>query len=330
MEFFGKGTREQIDYILNRHNEIMTLIDAPEVLADHKLTARLNKEMQALEGVVVLYQQFSKLFHDYNEYNDNYDELSSQFEDALDKEIVDLRERLQELADKIIRKVAYMNASKESVLFFAKLISKGDSLSVLKSFISSYVNFCTKEGWECSNLDCSQSNELALEIVGDNVKTLLQKEVGVHIIKTLHDESQIQVIVIDDVTYPSVNIKEDDIKIGCYRASGAGGQHINTTDSAVRIKHLPTGITVTCQEERSQLQNKQKALERLQTKVNDHYSKVYTQEVDNKKRAALSNLSSNNIIRVIDCVNGEVKDLKDGKVISFAKFKSGFWDELMY
>ena len=215
MEFFGKETREQIEHILNRYNEVVALIDAPEVLADHKLTARLNKECQMLEGVVSLYQQFSKLFQDYNDYTDNYNELSSQFEDSLDKEIVDLRVRLQDLADKIIRKVAYMNASKESVLFFAKLISKGASLSLLQSFISSYVNFCTREAWRCTNLNFCKNNELGLEIVGDNVKTLLQKEVGVHIIKTLHEDIKVQVLVIDDVQYKDCTIDDSDIKIDC-------------------------------------------------------------------------------------------------------------------
>lgn len=322
MENLSKNTIVQINNMVDRYRELVDMIDAPEVLADHKLTARIDKEIKGLQEVVDTYSQLTALKQQLAlRCNEN-----SYSDDCRDSEVYD---KIRQLSDSLLRQVVYFNSSQQSVMMFLSCRVKDDWRGELSKFMSAYIEFGKREGWIISQIESLKGQELGYRIVGHNVKTVLQQEIGTHEIHFKEGVLKIELIVIDDIDMPS-EIVEEDIRVDIFRASGAGGQHVNTTDSAVRMTHKPTGIVVTCQDERSQIQNRRKAMDSLRTKVFNYYQQQYLSSINNHKRVIAKNIDLTQKIRKIDTINGVVTDIKTNKTIDLEKFFHGNLDMFLY
>ena len=150
-------------------------------------------------------------------------------------------------------------------------ISKTDSQQLCTIITNGYLHFCDNN--HLKHTLSEEKNSSRIKIHGLNAKDIFKQEIGIH--NSMHERNKMcHVYVYDSYTCEDHVISEQDIEITATHSSGAGGQHINTTDSAIKVTHLKTGISATCQSERSQFQNKEKALENLKIKVEKHYQTI--------------------------------------------------------
>ena len=206
-----------------------------------------------------------------------------------------------------------------------------------------YVNFADKHRYKTEEIDGNFTElggvkEVTFSMNGNGVYGKLKFESGVHRVQRVPEtESQgrIQtstatVAVLPEVEDVEVKIEEKDLKIDTYRASGAGGQHVNKTESCIRMTHLPTGIVVTCQDERSQIKNREKALKVMKSRLYDYYNTQYRKEYDENRKSQIGTGDRSERIRTYNFPQGRITDHRIGFTLySLENFLSGNIDEMI-
>ena len=277
----------------DRFKEISHLLSCEEVIVDPVLTANLCKELALIKPVHELYQ--------------DYLTAETLADSDLKNEI------LQSLANKL---VDVQNESQKVTIEFSlkNILPKQELLQVL---INAYKQFCEQK--KLAFNITQNKNCMLVDISGFNAKKFLESEVGVHRFISSSKQFDVMAFVYDTQTIPEINLKDDDIKIDVFRSNGAGGQHINKTDSAIRITHLKTNIVATCQDNRSQFQNKERAMEILKQKLLDYYTQNKISSESKTKQAELKAFK-NVIVRTYDFDKNLVQDCRVNFVKKLTEF----------
>lgn len=291
---------ERLEIINKRYEELNKQLLDPENLSNIKLTREISKEISDLEDTVNCYKKYKKVLDDLEESKEMLkDPELAEFA----KEEIPALESEKEALEKEIEILLIPKDPNDgkNVIVEIRGAAGGDEANIFAGDLyRMYLKYAEKQGWkiEVMNEEYSEGGGFSLisfMVKGKNVYSKLKYESGAHRVQRVPETesagrvhtSTATVLVMPEAEEIDVEIKDSDIRIDITRSSGAGGQCVNTTDSAVRVTHIPTNIVVYCQVERSQIKNKERALQILKTRLYDLKQREQDEKLGNERRSKI-------------------------------------------
>lgn len=334
-----KGIKEKFD-ILTRE------IADPQVIADTKNWQKKVKEHSSLQPLMEEYEKYEKLNKDYEDARLLIEtETDVEMKNMLKEECEDLKNKLSASAEqlKILLLPKDENDTKNVILEIRGGAGGEESALFAHSLLRMYQMYCDSHKFKIEIMNIEETElggikEVQAMIKGKNAYARFKYESGVHRVQRVPEtESQgrvhtstATVAILPEMEDTDVEINDKDIRIDLFRSSGAGGQHINKTESAIRITHFPTGIVVSCQDERSQTQNKEKAFAMLRAKIYDYYQQQKEAEYRQNRKSQVGTGDRSERIRTYNFPQGRVTDHRIGlSLYNIEDFMNGDLDEMI-
>ncbi|GAX01030.1 peptide chain release factor 1 [Secundilactobacillus hailunensis] len=337
---------DRLQALVDRYDELNELISDPEIIADTQRFMKLSKEEGELRDTVEAYRKYQKVTGQIDEDNEMLhekldDDMSSMVKDEL-KELEDKKAKLEEQI-RILLLPKDPNDDKNIVMEIHGAAGGDEASLFAADLFDMYSRYAEKQGWKVEVVDKNATEvggfkEIVLLISGDKVYSKLKYESGAHRVQRvpvtesagrLHT-STATVGVMPEAEDVDIDIDPKDIRTDVYRSSGAGGQHINKTSSAVRMTHLPTGIVVAMQDERSQQQNRAKAMKILRARVYNYYHEQEENAYDEKRKSAVGTGDRSERIRTYNYPQNRVTDHRIGLTLNkLDKIMNGDLDDII-
>lgn len=337
---------DKLQAIADRYDELNELISDPEVIADSQRFMKLSKEEGSLRETVNKY-------HQYKAATETIAEDTEMLQDESDPDLLAMTK--EELAgakadkERLEKELEVLLIPKDpnddkNIIMEIRGAAGGDEASLFAADLyGMYLRYAEKQGWQVSIIDKSETEvggfkEIALMITGDQVYSKLKFENGAHRVQRVPatesagrvHTSTATVGVMPEAEDVEIDLDPKDIRVDVYRSSGAGGQHINKTSSAVRMTHLPTGIVVAMQDERSQQQNRAKAMQILKSRVYDYYQQKEQSAYDAQRKDAIGTGDRSERIRTYNYPQNRVTDHRIGLTLNkLDKIMAGDLDEII-
>lgn len=337
---------EKLQAVVDRYDELNELISDPEVISDTKRFMALSKEEGSLRDIVSEFNKYKKITAQLDEDKEMLAEkLDDDMNEMVKGEISELEPQKAELEEKMkIMLLPKDPNDDKNIIMEIHGAAGGDEGSLFAADLyDMYIRYAEKQGWKTSIIDQSDTEvggfkEIAIMIQGEKVYSKLKFENGAHRVQRVPatesagriHTSTATVGVMPEAEDVDIDIDPKDIKTDVYRASGAGGQHVNKTSSAVRMTHLPTGIVVAMQDERSQQQNRAKAMQVLKARVYDYYQQQEEDKYDSERKAAIGTGDRSERIRTYNYPQNRVTDHRIGLTLNkLDKVMNGDLDEII-
>ncbi len=335
----------KLENILKRYEKLGETLAAPDATADMAEYKKLTKEYSDLQETAEKYMEYKKILDEKSAAEESLNgETDPEMKEFLVQEVKELKQKSEEtLAELKILLIPKDPDDDKNVIVEIRAGAGGEEAALFAyELYRMYVNYADKHRWKSEEIDSNETElggikEVTFSISGKGVYAKMKYESGVHRVQRVPEtESQgrIQtstatVAVLPEVEDVEIKIDEKDLKIDTYRSSGAGGQHVNKTESCIRMTHLPTGIVVTCQDERSQIKNREKALHVMKTRLYDYYNSQYRKEYDENRKSQIGTGDRSERIRTYNFPQGRVTDHRIGLTLySLENFLNGDIDEM--
>ena len=314
----------------NRYEELGHMLMDPDIGTDIKKMTDVTKEQASLQAAYDLFQEYKEVKDGIDGAKELMKENDPEIKEMAKMELDELEERMPDIIKKLELELIPKDPNdNKNVIMEIRGAAGGDEGNIFAGDLyRMYVKYAESQGWKVEVMEAEESEAggfslISFNVIGDGVYGKLKYESGSHRVQRVPKTetqgrvhtSTATVLVMPEMEEVDVQINKSDLRIDTYRASGAGGQHINKTDSAVRITHLPTGIVATSQDGRSQHDNRDKAMKALVARVYDYFQSQQTEAIDSERKSKVGTGDRAEKIRTYNYPQNRVTDHRIGLTI---------------
>ena len=337
---------DKLQSIEEKYEDLSHKISDPEVIAEQSVWQKLMKEHASLEPIVEKFREYKSVLKEIEDSKEMLlDKSDKDFEEMVRLELAELEEKQEKLEEelKILLLPKDPNDEKNVIVEIRGAAGGEEAALFAGDLLRMYMRYAERVGWKVEMLSSNPTDiggykEVIFEIEGKGAYSRLKYESGAHRVQRIPTTeaggrihtSTSTVAVLPEAEDVDVEININDLRIDVFRSSGHGGQSVNTTDSAVRVTHLPTGIVVSCQDEKSQLKNKEKAIKILKSRLLDLEIERHNAEIANDRKSQVGTGDRSERIRTYNFPQGRVTDHRIGLTLyQLDSFMDGDLDEMI-
>ena len=334
---------DKLELVEKRYDELTQMISDPEVIANQAEWQKLMKEHASIEEVVQKYREYKKVKQDMEEAKEMMQDL--EMKELAEAEFYEAKDKLPQIEEELkILLIPKDPDDDKNIICEIRAGAGGEEAALFAgTLFRMYTMYAEKKHWKLEVLKENETGlggykEISFMITGKGVYSRLKFESGVHRVQRVPDTESSGRIHTSTATVAMLPVVEDveieinpaDIKMEVFRSSGAGGQHINKTSSAVRLIHEPSGIVVECQTERSQFQNRDNAMRMLRTKLYEIEKQKQDSEIANSRKSQVGSGDRSEKIRTYNYPQGRITDHRIGmSIYQMENFLNGDLDEMI-
>lgn len=336
---------DKLDFILEKYEELSLKVSDPEVINNQRVWQKHIKEMGEMEPIVNKYKEYKKTKEDLQAAKEMLDENDEELREMAKMEISELEPSIDTISDELNILLLPKDPNDEkNVILEVRAGTGGDEAALFGAdLLRMYMRYAERRGWKTEILEMNDTGiggikEAVVLIKGKGAYSRLKYESGAHRVQRVPETessgrihtSAATIAVLPEVDDVEVQINPNDVRVDVYRASGNGGQCVNTTDSAVRLTHVPTGLVVTCQDEKSQIKNKDKAFKVLRSRLYDLMQQEQNKEIADQRKSQVGSGDRSERIRTYNFPQGRVSDHRINLTIyKLDNFLDGELDEII-
>ena len=334
---------DNLEEIENEYVELTKKISDPAIISDQESWKKMMKKQSELEPIVTKYREYKKTQRDFEEAKEL--EKDPEMKDLAEEEMLEAKEKLPKLENELkVLLIPKDPDDDKNVICEIRAGAGGEEAALFAgTLFRMYSMYCDRKHWKIEVLNENVTElggykEISFMIKGKGAYSRLKFESGVHRVQRVPETeasgrihtSTASVSVLPEVGDVEININPADIKMEVFRSSGAGGQHINKTSSAVRLIHIPTGMVAECQTERSQFQNRDYAMKLLQSRLYEKEKRERDSKIENARRSQIGNAERSEKIRTYNYPQGRITDHRIGlSIYKMDNFLNGDLDEMI-
>ena len=338
---------DKLDFLLEKYEELSLKVSDPEVISDQAVWQKSMKDMSEMEPIVNKYREYKKTVEGLKDTKEMLGDsgMDEELRELAKLELTELEEKEETLSSelKILLLPKDPNDDK-NVILEVRAGTGGDEAGLFGSdLLRMYMRYAERRGWKTEMMDVNDTGiggikEAVILIKGKGAYSRLKYESGVHRVQRVPETessgrihtSAATVAVLPEIDDVEIELNVSDVRVDVYRASGNGGQCVNTTDSAVRLTHVPTGLVVTCQDEKSQIKNKEKAFKVLRARLYDLKLQEQNKEISEARKSQVGSGDRSERIRTYNFPQGRVSDHRIGLTLyKLDYFLDGDLDEII-
>lgn len=338
---------DKLDFIVAKYEELSAKVSDPEVINDQPVWQKHIREMSEMEPIVNKYKEYKKTKDQLADTKAMLDEggMDEELKELAKMELSELEDSMERLSSELQVALLPKDPNDEkNVILEIRAGTGGDEAALFGSdLLRMYLRYAERRGWKAEIMEMNDTGiggikEAVVLIKGRGAYSRLKYESGTHRVQRVPETessgrihtSAATVAVLPEVDDVEVELNPNDVRVDVYRSSGNGGQSVNTTDSAVRLTHMPTGLVVTCQDEKSQIKNKEKAFKVLRAKLYDIKLQEQNKEISEQRKSQVGSGDRSERIRTYNFPQGRVSDHRIGLTLyKLDYFLDGDIDEII-